>query len=392
MSSSRSEKLSEYLMNVDEDILEKAYSIDSAEKLRMYSARQKRSRFTKIAVIAAVIALLIAAVLTVPALLEQGFDPMFGDNNEESLPPPWVYDENELVTINSIDSLNYYSAMLILSNTKVPKKLIADTFEATPPANNFEFVSEDIYYYELDPNEVFTVTKVIFFRINVNDKNSFLASKVGVGVVDVVITENSLDNMITFKNGNRFYSCLENGWSPQRRDFSTHKYIEGFCIVKNLEQENFSFYVETNRKESVLGFESVSDGGSIKYTNSEHEVLGSTYVRKSTATFTVSDLQKYFKNEDIEKPAATADFVCSNGIYKFELYGDNTFVYRSVDGSSALYKTGNYVLEEDRVIFTFKVGEDAVEVADCELLENENGFWYNGDKYIALEPTGGDQS
>ena len=94
MSSSRSEKLSEYLMNVDEDILEKAYSIDSAEKLRMYSARQKRSRFTKIAVIAAVIALLIVAVLTVPALLEQEFDPMFGDNNEESLPPPWVYDEN----------------------------------------------------------------------------------------------------------------------------------------------------------------------------------------------------------------------------------------------------------------------------------------------------------
>ena len=392
MSSSRSEKLSEYLMNVDEDILEKAYSIDSAEKLRMYSARQKRSRFTKIAVIAAVIALLIAAVLTVPALLEQGFDPMFGDNNEETLPPPWVYDENELVTINSIDSLNYYSAMLILSNTKAPKKLIADRFEATPPANNFELVSEDIYYYELDPNEVFTVTKVIFFRINVNDKNSFLASKVGMGVVDVVITENSLDNMITFKNGNRFYSCLENGWRPEGRDFSTHKYIEGFCIVKNLEQENFSFYVETNRKESVLGFESVSDGGSIKYTNSEHEVLGSTYVRASTATFTVSDLQKYFKNEEIVQPDDTLLSVCSNGYYNFEFYRDNTFIYRSADENAAFYKVGDYVFEEDKVILSFKFGEEVTEQAQCELLENEDGFWYNGDKYIALEPTGGDQS
>ena len=36
MKNSRSEKLSEYLSNVDEDILGKAYNIDDAEGLRQY--------------------------------------------------------------------------------------------------------------------------------------------------------------------------------------------------------------------------------------------------------------------------------------------------------------------------------------------------------------------
>jgi len=388
MKDSRTEKLYEHLINVSEGVLEKAYAIDDAEKLRHYASRTKRAYIIRVSVIAAAVALLVCALFAIPAFLDHGADSIFGNNHEEQpLPLPWVYDENESVAINSIDSLNYYSAMLILSNTKAPKSIGTEAFEANPAAN-FEFVSEDIYYYELDPNEVFTITKVIFFRISVNDKNSFLASKVGMGVVDVVITENNLDNMITFKNGDRFFSCLENGWSPDRRDFSTHKYVEGFCIVKNLEQENFSFYVETNRKESVLGFEAVSDGGSIKFINSEHEVVSNTYVRASDATFTVSDLQKYFKNEDVETPPSLPEYVLSNGFYKFELYGDNSFIYKSADKDSPIYKTGNYVFNDDKIILSFTVGDTVSEVAECELLDKNNGFLYNGEKYIAVDDGG----
>lgn len=394
MKNSSNERLSEHLLNIDARLLENAHNIDDAEKLRQYtrSKNKKHSYFIKIAVIAAALALLVGSIFAIPALFEQGTDPWNDENAEEPLPPPWVYDENESVTINSIDSLNYYSAMLILSGNNTKKEISTASQGVLADTPNFKFVSEDIYYYELDPDEVFTISKVIFFKINVTDPNSFLASKVGMGVVDVVITENNLDNMITFKNGDRFYSCLENGWSPERRDFSTHKYIDGFCIVKNLEQENFSFYVKSNRKEAVLGFEAVSDGGSLIFTNSEHEVMSNTYVRESTATFTATDLQKYFQNEDIAQPDDTLLSVCSNGNYTFELYSDGSFIYKSADENSAFYKNGRYVWEEDRVILQFLFEEEVIEQAECDILDDgENGFWYNGEKFVALEPTGGGQ-
>ena len=92
---------------------------------------------------------------------------------------------------------------------------------------------EDIYYYEIDPNERFRITKVIAFQIGLTDPEGFLAKRLGTGIVDVVITESNLEIMITFHAHGKYYTCLMNGGGKTNYQFSTHKYIEGFNIVKN---------------------------------------------------------------------------------------------------------------------------------------------------------------
>ena len=170
---------------------------------------------------------------------------------------------------------------------------------ATPTSSR----KDDTVLYALDPDDVFRVTSIVFFRIRLEDPKGFLASRVGTGIVDVVITENSLEPMITFKNGDRYYSCLINGLSEDSADFSAHKYIEGFHIVKNLAFENNRFMVSfegENTDASSWKVKSVNvicygDGN---YSDGTLPVIGDTETYKGTLFFTVRDLEDYFASVD----------------------------------------------------------------------------------------------
>ena len=400
----RSEKLHDHLLNVNEDILENAYNIDDAEKLKSYTqqknAKLKRKHaFAKYALIAACLALIVAALILVPAFLDADDGYFFGDGDEEEGSWPFGDLGDEYVSIDSLDSLNYYSAVRILNEENAELSLTYPQ-KAKKCTNKWQNIAkatkdsdeENIYYYEIDPEEIFSVTQVVMFQIKVTDKNCFLADKVGLGIVDVVITDNSLEPMITFKNGGRFYSCLQNGGGPNDQNFSTHKYVEGFCIVKNLEEEICSFYVEFDRKHHVTSFESATYG-SVQYTDGEHEVLRETFVCEGGWDFKISDLEKYYNaNKPQEIPDNGLASVCVSGEYKFELYKDNTFIFTHVDGDYTVYRMGEYVFDEEKVtlIFLSTDGKTVVERVECKLLEgDENGFIYMGEKFIATEPTGG---
>ena len=405
MKDTRSEQLHRHLMNADENILENAYAIDDAEKLGYYTqmknARLKRKpAIAKYSLIAACLVLIVAALICVPALLDSD-DGYFWEDDEDESAWPFENFGDEYVTINSLDALNYYSAVKIFSEESENAGLLASrSIEVKNCAYNEKNIAkatkdsdeENIYYYEIDPDEIFSVTQVVMFRIKVTDKNCFLADKVGLGIVDVVITDNNLEPMITFKNGGRFYSCLQNGCGPNDQNFSTHKYVEGFCIVKNLEEEITSFYVEFDRKHRVTSFESVSHA-SVQYTNSEHDVLGESFVCDGGWDFKISDLEKYYNaNKPVETPDNGIASVCVSGEYKFELYKDKTFIFTYNDGDFAVYQKGEYIFDDDKVtlIFLSTDGNTVIERVECELLEgDENGFIYMGEKFIAQEPTGG---
>ena len=75
MKNSRNERLSEHLMNVDEEIFANAYEIDDAEKLRKYirtkNAKTKKPfymtpAFRRIATIAACFVLIVGVVFSIP--------------------------------------------------------------------------------------------------------------------------------------------------------------------------------------------------------------------------------------------------------------------------------------------------------------------------------------
>ena len=326
MKNFRNEKLSEHLLNVDDGILSNAYEIDSAEKLREYS-KTKRAKSKKpvyktpafrIAVaVAACVALLVGMLLFRPKEVSPSVDAP----PKEEKPPvenllPWQKEEEAYISIDSIDMLNYYTAMKALADSAQVTNM--DFREGT---EGITLLSANIqgeskkYYYELDPNAKFSVSKVVFFQIRVKNEDGFLASKVGTGIVDVVITENSLEPMITFKNGDRYYSCCENATSRTGKTYSSHKYIEGFGIVKNLEQENYSFKIIYDNFN--LDYEDVAAISVTCEPFGQHNgdaadgklsVISETYVSDQRVELTLAELEEYC-NADKEDGLSWVDIL-----------------------------------------------------------------------------------
>jgi len=447
MKNSRNERLSEHLLNVDEEILTNAYEIDDAEKLGQY-IKTKNSKtkkpfymtpvFRRVTTIAACFVLIVGVIFSIPALLNDSSEDPNNDKNHGEVVPPWLKGE-EYLTINSIDMLNYYSAIRVLEDPTEVKTMSAKTdakimflsantrttsnmgivllsntndhgvgYDSSPdkPTTNAP-PSPKIVYYELERDAVFTVSNVFFFQIEMTDAKGFLASKVGTGTVDVVITKNDMEDLITFRNGDRYYSCCANGgsWDLGKWEFSTHKYVEDFCLVKNLEQDNYQFVIEFDRLGNATGIkcEPYKTGG--PHADMNMSVVSSTHIASTNARFTIADLEEYFntgkfpeeteepsQNENppvVPPPTETADFY-TNGQYIFELKSDNTFAYYSVDENSAVYRKGSYSWGCDAIEFRFTHEGEVVETVSCDLT-GPISFTYNGSEY-AKEPTGGEQS
>jgi hypothetical protein len=148
---------------------------------------------------------------------------------------------------------------------------------------------------------------VTYFTIELNDEKGFLAQKLGgTGLVEVVVTENNIEDMgqmITFKKDEKYYTCFMNGQDNElnsntvSREFSSHKYIDGFNIVKNLEQENYKFTVHYDGSK-VIGFEcapfySVPTNYTVDDVTFTEDFCVVLYTKQ---TFTIDELEVYFKN------------------------------------------------------------------------------------------------
>ncbi len=360
MKNSRNERMSEHLLNVDEEILTNAYDIDDAEKLRQYikakNAKTKKPfymtpAFRRVSAIAACFVLIIGVMFSVPGLFNQGNNEVITEeshnkveskeDHQEEVAPPWLKEEGEgYLAINSIAQLNYYAAVRMLTEEPKATDLITTSFKTTganygivllsagsdvdkndeppipeitdPDVSQEPAVTPDnptapnpddnIHYYSLDPNEPFFINRVSMFQIELTDEEGFLASKLGLGIVDVVITEECIwgDSLITFRKGDNFYSCLTNGvgYDPQtgerQWDFSTHKYVEGFFIVKNLAQENYGFRIKMDAQSQAFKFDcyEIENGGG--RVDKNVKVVSSTVVSEEGRSFTVAELENYF--------------------------------------------------------------------------------------------------
>lgn len=247
-----------------------------------------------------------------------------------TLLPPSVH-EGGTIRINGIDKLSYYAAVRMIAGTPnaanqnmtggsygitlLTNGSGADKEEAPPepettgpsedqgtPGDTNPPIStvpgENYYQYELDPNEPFFINKVSMFQIELTDENGFLASKLGLGIVDVVILEECIwgENMITFRNGDNFFSCLSDGGGVQQLGFSTHKYVEGFYIVKNIAQENYGFYIDLDAQGQAIAFECGERENGGDRVDQNVEVVSSTVISIESGSFTVAELEEYFNS------------------------------------------------------------------------------------------------
>jgi hypothetical protein len=158
--------------------------------------------------------------------------PSKGENSTQLQKPP-VPGEIIDLQINSIDKLNYYAAIRMITGTSklmnqsvagvdygislltagfvtdktevliVPETTGPEETQGPPVTPDFPASTEpgeNIYYYELDPDQPFFVNRVSVFQIELTDESGFLAANLGLGIVDVVITQDCIwgDSLITF--------------------------------------------------------------------------------------------------------------------------------------------------------------------------------------------------
>lgn len=152
------------------------------------------------------------------------------------------------VKIDSLDKLNFYAVKkAIAENGITPMSYTAElpkasTLTDTGIYNLLNLTSTKVT--AINPNSSFVITMYSYFTVTISDSRGFLAQKLGgTGQVEVVITQNNFNNMITFKKGERYYSCFQTSLTENAMSFSSHKYVDGYKLVENYDQENYEFTV-----------------------------------------------------------------------------------------------------------------------------------------------------
>lgn len=209
-----------------------------------------------------------------------------------------VDNNDEKAAIDSFDKLNYYVVKKIISDNSV-----LPTADFT--GNNYISPDRDYSEYEINKDATFEITMAAYFQIELKNPNGFLAKTLGgTGKVEVAITKNSFCNLITFKKGNKFYSCLENSSSyddgEEQLSFTTSKYIEGFNLVKNFKKENFKFNVTfVNSKVTDITAMRFAEETTEEFKYEVDKIkLAEDFcvVIFQRRTFTVAELEQYINN------------------------------------------------------------------------------------------------
>ncbi len=172
---------------------------------------------------------------------------------------------------------------------------------------------DGVYYYDLyDFGEGLTIERTVYFQMELTDENGFLARQLGVGTIEVAVAlgDYLADlSMITFRNGDKFYSCMYHGYygfnettHAEVYAFAAYRYIDGFYYVKNLKYEHYEFYLEVSATD-------VDFYCKYQQTGEEDEqvkVLKNTsYCIDQKVTYTIEELEAYFNGESVDKAPET---------------------------------------------------------------------------------------
>lgn len=167
-------------------------------------------------------------------------------------------------------------------------------------------------YYDLYSWHSFTMKRTIYFQIELSDENAFLGKNLGTGIVEVAITMGDLHddlNMITFRNGDKFFSCMYHGYmgineetQADKYAFAAYRYIEGFYYVKDLQYKHFEFHIEVGAIGDAVFTCNYQHSG---YENEPVTVVeNSTYCIDKEVTYTLEELEDYF-NPSVQTDSAS---------------------------------------------------------------------------------------
>ena len=328
--------------NVDEKLAEQAFMTYTKEKFDKLHHKRSKNITMKLTAIAATLLIVFGLIGFLPLVnpmfkseeVEGKYWEEYGhpkkEKDENVVPENYPQSEGKLI-IQSGDMWNYYAAVkaifysndptlshkgvIILNNDTGYDKQPYESERPNPPETDYPAdtylpesgyrevgsgevslpnIGDNVYYYDLSEFGELNIIRATHLRAVLKEEKGFLASKIGTGEIEIVITEISgFDSMITFRNGDRYFSCLENGLN----DFSSHKYIEGFYVVKN-EDAEFSKFLLTFSKTGDITKISCDVRNSKDHVSDVIEVIKDTQRSSNVkAGYSIKELEDYFNSK-----------------------------------------------------------------------------------------------
>ena len=317
-----------------------------------------------------------------------------GKNNSDDDISSSITTEN--VKINSLDKLNFYAVKKAIAENGVV--LLSDSAQkqkAATLANNTSFGILNLANStatNIGANSTFTITMCSYFTITLNDTGGFLAQKLGgTGSVEVVITRNNFNNMITFKKGERYYSCLQTSLTERAMSFSSHKYVSGYKLIENYDGENYEFtvYFEGDK---VIGINCgrFEGNGNYKYVADDIKFNDNfCFVIHKKQSFTAEQLEGLFasNNSFIDDGVVLDD---GTVLFGESSVTDNSVAFKNASGTSVI--TNNHIkkisaMHNGKYGFCIRLElESGINIADKTNLS----FYLNNskDRELTLEKDG----
>ena len=253
------EKIFERLAAVDDDLLDVALNVDNAYKLEKYASAKSRTKksifikpaFRRAIVSAACFVLVFGLILGGPFIrrINNNGDQLGGEGTEGEQTGQQTNNdiENEtqsgdidsnVVELDSLDKINYYAAVKMTSSVSSDLFSTSVTISSSlsrinRTSHSIQLLSgttdnngeeetvieietntetsegdDDDYLFDLP----FVITTAIYFETEITEDCEPLASLIGIGRADVVITDLHVNGspraMITFKNGDKYFNCI----------------------------------------------------------------------------------------------------------------------------------------------------------------------------------------
>lgn len=315
---SKYDKLTRLADLIDDELIEEAVGAGA----KVIDVKPQGKSFRRTALIAACALLaVILAVSSVSYIYRHTELPAETTTPSGTEPAPFIPAPPEGETIDGLDKLNYYGGVMSILRSdgkatfaRLPRPtsrltlLSGGTYEQAETIPNIP--EEVTVKYTFSEADTFAITRAIYFKISINSSNFFLADRLGTGEAEVVITQNSIADMITFRKDGRYYSCVLKSESVGDTGevcytFSTDNYIDGPYLINHSSVESIDFCVYISSDGIRM------DSRKIHWDNiyAEIDVIGGTYREcDNSITLTVSEIASFFNfNTAQDTPAPDGD-------------------------------------------------------------------------------------
>ena len=272
------------------------------------------------------------------------YSPTFNDFNEIAYYSYIAYDEaSNSLTNNALKHNKVFTASNEDIDDQEERSRYIDAYGRT--------------HYPIELADEYTFSNFLFFEFE-SSRSTFLEERIGNGHIHGLVIQLSVFNdeqMLILKNGEKYYSCLTNGAGNNgidnswRIEFSAHKTIEGFDVVKDV----------TNKRYVTLTIDDMNDFNTLSSINVEGRTFSinpeTVHYDNVTITCSVADIR--------EQLALNPDYQVANSyggndiiVYDANEPENNTFTLDEFEGTFSV-NDGIVTLDGEEVVTVGEVSK-----------------------------------